>query len=261
MTNKLLTIVIPIFNQWRYTANCLASIFQSNFQKELYDIVMVDNASTDVTPEFLSYLLEQEMISKVLANEKNKDYLLGANQGWKEAKTPYCLLLNNDIILHKNALEYMMYAFSKDPKIGIVGGIQVSENRPPRMAKTLFYRGEEVDKHEDLRYLVDMTQDEVDSYFVEVETTGFCCAIVKRELWEKIGYFDERFCPSMSEQEDYNLRAREAGFKVVVVPKARYVHFVGVTTTGNIDFYQKVLRRNRALFLDKWGEKLRKNLI
>ena len=259
MDNKLLTIVIPVHNHWQYTKRCLGSIYFSDNIISKIDILVVDNASMDETEDFLNFQIASGYPIRVIKNLKNLDYLLAANQGWKEVKTPYCLHLNNDVVVEPRCIKNMLDAFEKDPKIGIVGGIQFSPTAT--FGKTLFHRGEDVDNHEDLRYVVPMTEEERNSPFVEVETTGFCCAMVKREVWEKIGHYDEQFAPAMSEQEDYCLRTREAGFKVAVVPKAFYIHYVGVSTVDNRSYYQEVLKINRGKFLNKWGEKLRKNLI
>lgn len=255
-----MTIVIPTHNHWEYTKNGIGSILFSKIPFK-YEILVVDNASTDLTEEFIKFQQGLGNPITFIKNLHNIDYLLAANQGWKEVKTPYCLQMNNDITLEPKCIQTMLNVFEKDPKIGIVGGIQFSPNAC--LGKTLFYRGEEmVEKNiDDLRYVVPMTEEEINSPFVEVETTGFCCAIIKREVWEKIGYFDEQFAPCMSEQEDYCLRAKEAGFKVVVSPKAYYVHYVGVSTQDNRDYYQEILWKNKIKFLNKWEEKLKKGLI
>jgi GT2 family glycosyltransferase len=268
MTNKILTVVIPVFNKWRYTAHCLASLFHSSIDKDKYEVLIVDNASTDMTPTLLSYLQKENFPINILRNEENLGYLLGANQGWKEVKTPYCLHLNNDVFVKPDTIELMLKPFQKDPLIGIVGGIQISVEKPINYAyetkhyfHTYFYRGEDVDKNDDIVYVKPLSEEEKQRDYVEVESTGFGCAIVKKEVWEKVGFYDERFVPCMSEMEDYLLRTKEAGFKICISPKALYLHAVGATTVDNRPYFDSIVKRNKLLFKEKWGEKLRRGEI
>lgn len=136
MSDKLLTIVIPVHNHWEYTKRCLGSIYFSDNIISKIDILVIDNASTDETEDFLNFQIDSGYPIRVIKNPKNLDYLLAANQGWKEVKTPYCLHLNNDVVLEPNCIQTMLNVFKEDPKIGIVGGIQYSPNA--YLGKTLF---------------------------------------------------------------------------------------------------------------------------
>jgi len=256
---KQLTIVIPVFNKWRYTASCLASVFHSTINKDAYEVLVVDNSSTDMTQPLLSHLQKEGFPVTIIKNETNLDYLLAANQGWKEVRTAFCLHLNNDVTVRPNTIELMLKPFQADSRIGIMGGIQIS-GRTPHYYHTYFYRGNDVNK-DSIVYVEPLTETEKEQEYIEVESTGFGCAIVKREVWEKVGFFDEQFTPCMSEQEDYMLRVKEAGFKVCISPKAFYTHEVGVTTADNQSYYNYIVNRNRQLFKNKWGEKLRRNEI
>ena len=61
--------------------------------------------------------------------------------------------------------------------------------------------------------------------------------------------------------EDYAMRAKEAGFKLVMVPNSKFIHHVAVSTRENTPYYQSIIDRNREIFRQKWGEKLRKKEI
>jgi O-antigen biosynthesis protein len=261
---KPLSIVIPVHNHWELTKQCIGSIRYSTTPEEDYEMIVVDDCSNDQTEEFLQFQINQGYPIKIIKNEETLSYLLSANKGWKEVESPYCLHLNNDVVVDRNCIKYMLDGFASDPKIGIMGGIQFTQTDPQnlwRYNKTLFRRGDEVDNYKDLRYLTSMTEEELNSPAVEVEAAGFQCAIVSEEVWDKIGYYDEQFVPCMSEQEDYFLRTLEAGFKIAIAPKAHFLHYIGASTSDNFGFYQNVVIRNEKLFKDKWKEKLRKYKI
>lgn len=253
---KTLSIVIPVYNLWRMTAGCLASIFKSTFPKEQYEIIIVDNASDDMTPTLLDYLIEQGEPIKVFRNEKNLSYLLGANQGWKEVETPYVLHLNNDVLVDKDCIKTMVETFDYDPKIGIVGAIQYFPNGVRNPPLSWFYRGDEDVGNV---YKTDITEEDLERPYIECDVAGgFGCAAVRKEVWEEVGYFDEQFAPCHYEQEDYCLRTKRAGWKVVLAPKACCIHFVAATTSFNLEYFNKILDRNRRIFRKKWGESLRR---
>ncbi len=241
--------------------SCVASILKSDCPKEMYEILVVDNASTDKTETFLTYLQECGEPIRIIQEKTNLGFLLGVNDGWKEVETPFCLLLSNDVVVEPDTITLMLQVFQKDSSIGIVGGIQVDGVNTKHYFHTYFYRGNDVDKNEDIVYVKPLTEEEKQMEYVEVESTGFACAIVKKEVWEKIGFLDERFVPCMAEQDDYFLRTKEAGFKIVIHPKALYFHTVGATTANNKTYFDSIVKRNKLLFKEKWGEKLRRNEI
>jgi len=248
--SKKLTMVIPVHNAWRYTASCIASILKSSYPKENYDIIVVDNASTDYTPTLLSYLIEQGEPLKVIRNAENLDYVGGTNQAWKTVETPYVSLMNNDIVLHKDCLRLQMQTFNKDPAIGVVGAVQYFPNgdrEPPIMH---FHRDEKVGN----LHQTEIINENVD--YIGVDCVLFSNVMIKKEVWEKVGFYDEQFHPSMYEEEDYVLRVKEVGFKMVLVPKATFVHHVAISTRRDYDYYQAVLTRNKQRFIKKWGKKL-----
>ena len=111
-------------------------------------------------------------------------------------------------------------------------------------------------------YKIDITEEDMEKPFIECDIGGgFGCAMVKQEMWEKVGYFDEQFSPCHYDQEDYVLRVKEAGYKNVLSPKANCVHIVAATTRYNLHFFNRVIDINREKFRRKWGKKLRKNQI
>ena len=261
---KELSIVIPVFNQWKYTAECVASVLKADIPKD-YEIIVVDNASTDFTPKLLDTIQKEGHSLRVIHNNINLNYLSGANIGWKEADSKYCLHLNNDTTIYKDTIKTLLDVFFKDEKIGIAGSIQYFPNGYREPPLRYFYRG---DADVGNLYRVDFPK-EVDENLskgiytppIEVDSPHFACGIVKREVWEKIGYFDDRFWPCMYEMEDYAMRAKEAGFKLVMVPNSKFIHHVAVSTRENTPYYQSIIDRNREIFRQKWGEKLRKKEI
>jgi len=253
ISSSKITAVIPVFNQWSLTAKCLLSIFKS-VPRELIKIIIVDNASTDETCSGIEKLISLGYPIDVIYNEENLGYLLAANQGWAEADTDYVLHMNNDVTVESGCIMEMLKVMGKYPRVGVCGGI---EGHPEVLGKTMFRRGADLWKYQDYRFLVPMTEEEKVADYVEVETTGFACAMIRKSVSDRIGFYDTIFVPCMSEQESYNLSVIESGYKVTVSPRARYIHKVGATT-GAIDsmYFKDVITKNIKKFKEKWRDVL-----
>lgn len=253
MGNKATTeldIVIPVYNNWRLTAQCIASIFKGNFEKTKLNIILVDNQSNDFTPKFIEYLVgEGEPITYVRAPE-NLGYVKGTNAGLRLSSARYVMLLNNDTILHENCISSMIKTMVD---IDICGAIEFYPNGLPSNDKPFIYWKPK--KLLDLeRKGVDEVHKELEKgqSYVNVDVVGFACALVKREVFDKIGLYDELFSPCMYEQEDFQFRAKQAGFKIGMCVDAMFTHYVAATTSFDTPKYQKLIKIHRDKFIAKW---------
>ena len=253
--SKELTIVIPVFQNWILTAKCIASIFKSTYSKENYEIIIVDNASTDKTESFINYLIKKGEPIKYLKMKENLDYCKGANVGWREAKTPFIMLLNNDVIMNEECMKKLMEAIKTDEKIGMVAATEYLPNGQTKVRVNPFTY---LNKEELIlgRYSVILkTYEEVkhDNFgLVDVDLISGACCIIRKKISDNIGFYDEQFSPCMHEHEDYCLRIKRTNYRVVAVPDAKMVHFVGSTTAFNLVYYQRVCRENTEKFIKKW---------
>ena len=276
-----LTIVIPVHNNYQLTANCLAHIFRTTtYPREQLQIIIVDNNSKDNTKNLIKYLIEKENLPIIYvpfteehANRmgilpggpfsmeldkiigpygEGQGYLKGTNIGWQLVQTPFVMLLNNDVFMSPTCVEILINAAKSSKEIGIVGGSEyLPDSRPSKTKPFIFFNREDLSAANLLKDFKDLNIPK-DSEIVDVEDMGFACVVIKKEVWEKIGYFDEQFAPCMYEQEDYCLRAKLAGFRNVIAVKADFIHQFGSTTASNWQFYQSVLKDNRQKFFNKW---------
>ena len=262
---KLLNIIIVNYNNWRYLADCLASIFKSTIPEENYKIIVVDNASTDLSIKLVEYLIGRGKPILLIKNSENLNYVLGNNIGLKCVNSKFVLLLNNDTILNKDCISEMLNIFKLEPKAGMVGAIQHSEFHGLFATSPL---GKFNRNPNDWSSMGAEPCDDVEKLpkpYIEVDNTNSACAMIPSEAIKKIGYFDERFSPCMYECEDYVLRLKFAGYKILVCTTAKLIHFVARTTNIDLNsqsFYNNVvLPKNRKLFNEKWGEKFKNKEI
>ena len=111
-----LSIIIVLYNQAHFSFLCLKSILHHADVE--YEVVIIDNASTDETEDLLSKIDN----AKVIRNKENIGFLKAVNQASKVAKGKYVLLLNNDAMLEERSLSSAIHTIEKDETIGAVGG-------------------------------------------------------------------------------------------------------------------------------------------
>jgi GT2 family glycosyltransferase/Flp pilus assembly protein TadD len=228
-----------VYNQFPLTRDCIASIrLRTN---KPYELIVVDNGSTDGTAEYLRNLKDV----RVIRNEENRGFPAAANQGIAAATGEFILLLNNDTVVTTGWLERLLNAFDRDPQLGLVGpsaNFVASAQRIPAGYGEL----EDLDG-----FAWDLAKAESGRVEETDRLVGFCL-MARKALVDQIGPLDERFGIGNYEDDDWCLRARAAGWKCGIVRDA-FVHHRGHATfdAANIDL-ASLLDRNAALFNEKW---------
>lgn len=235
------SIVILTFNQLTHTINCIDSI-RKYTDKETYEIIVVDNNSTDGTVEWLK---KQEDI-KVILNNENLGFPKGCNQGMAISQGDNILFLNNDVIVTPNWLSNLNICLYSSNYIGAVGAVtNYASNYQsiPANYKTT----EEMIAFSEKNNVSNENQWEE-----KLKLIGFCL-LIKKEVIEKVGFLDERFSPGNFEDDDYSFRIRKAGYKLMLCKDA-FVHHVGSASFGeNQRQLNNLLYLNKKKLLDKWG--------
>jgi len=246
--NMLVSIVIPVYNQWDYTYSCLQSILE-NTQEVNYEVIIADDVSSDDTTNIQSYI---ENIT-VVRNKSNLGFLRNCNNAAKNVRGKYVLFLNNDTNVQKDWLISLVALIEKDSMIGMVGSKLVYPDGKLQEAGGIIWRDASgwnygrLDDPEKPEY----------NYLKEVDYISGAAIMIRTDLWTKIGGFDERYVPAYFEDADLAFEVRKLGYKVVFQPKSVVVHFEGVshgTDTGSgVKSYQI---KNRESFIDKWKDVL-----
>ncbi len=219
LSRPRVTIVIPVHNRLEYTMRCLAAL-AANTPYELYEVVIVDNASTDGTGEFLRTL---EGDVRVIANPANLGFAKACNQGAREAAGEYLLFLNNDTAPRAGWLEALLAAADGDPRTGVVGarllfpddtiqhaGVAILEDSPYPLSPVHLHHGAPTDTPPAT------LEREVDA------VTG-ACLLIRRDVFREIGGFDEGYLNGY-EDVDLCLRVREGGRRILYAPASVVYH-------------------------------------
>ncbi len=239
----VVSIIIPAHNQWDHTYSCLQSIL-ANTVGMSYEVIVADDCSTDDTRNIADLA---ENIT-VIRNETNLGFLRTCNRAAAKARGKYLLFLNNDTNVQPDWLRQMVALADQDPLIGIVGAKLVYPDGRLQEAGGIIWRdgtGLNYGKFDD-------PERSEYNYVKDVDYVSGACLMIRRELWELVGGFDERFAPAYFEDTDLAFAARQAGYRVVYQPKAVIVHFEGVSCgtdeSQGIKAYQST---NRLTFVEK----------
>lgn len=249
----LVSIVIPVYNQWNFTYNCIKSIIR-NTPSIPYEIIIADDVSQDTTLQIQEYF---ENIT-VVRNEKNLGFLLNCNNAAQYAKGQYILFLNNDTQVQPNWLQSLCDLINQDALIGMVGSKLVYPDGRLQEAGGIIWNDA---SGWNLGRLDNPLKPEY-NYVKEVDYISGAAIMIRRNLWKQIGGFDERYVPAYFEDSDLAFEVRKYGYKVVYQPRSVVVHFEGIshgTDTGSgIKSYQI---KNKEKFIDKWQDILEKEQL
>ncbi|HDR6305994.1 TPA: glycosyltransferase [Bacillus cereus] len=235
------SIIVLTHNKLEYTKLCVESINQFT-RKGTYELIIVDNNSTDGTVEWLR---EQDDI-KVIYNQENMGFPKGCNQGIFLAEGDNILLLNNDTIVTHNWLENLINVLYSSDEIGAVGPITNSCSYYQAIDVT--YKSIE-EMHEFSR---NKNMINNDLWEERLKLIGFCM-LIKKEVIDKIGLLDERFSPGNFEDDDYSFRIRREGYKLILC-KDTFIHHFGNTSFKEVAVnYNSLLEENSKKFEEKWG--------
>ena len=213
---QLVSIIIPVFNKWDLTKQCLNYLRKNTPQN--HEIIVVDNASTDGTRERLLQL-QQEGIVKVVINETNEGFAKACNKGARAASGSYLLFLNNDTVVHPGWLEAMLKAFGQAEQTGIVGSRLVYPDFTIQHAGITFTeQGLPYHIHRGVQW----NDSKVNRSKIIPAVTG-ACMMIPTTVFKQISGFDESYHMYV-EDIDLCLRVWEVGYKVVYSPESMVTH-------------------------------------
>jgi GT2 family glycosyltransferase len=238
------------WNNYIDTRECIESLRQSSYPLE--KIILIDNASQDGSIELLQKEYGKSVDIHIIRNNANYGFAGGVNVGIRYALkqgAKLIFLVNNDAIVDVSCIKNLYTAMKESSNIGIAG---------PRIfyykeSKRIWHGGGFFNW-----FKTGMVVPEKDKLVEECETktkevtflTG-CAMLIKREVFETIGLFDEDFF-LYGEDMDFCLRAFKARFKLLYVPSAKVWHKIEtVAKSRTAPFILYHMARSRILWLRK----------
>ena len=230
-----LSIIIPVYNNYELTTECLRRI--KNYTFEDYEVIVVDNGSTDTTKD--------EAVT--IRNAKNEGFATAINQGMQAAKGDIFCIMNNDVFVGSPMWSKgMLDVFDRYDKVGLVGPVS---NNGSGIQTVPFPVG--LDKFDEFSRDWFLKRD--GQVLKTLRLAGFCM-MISRELFHTIGSFDTRFLNF--EDDDYCVRSALSGFSNYL-SIGSYVYHKGQATFNSENIgWQESMEKSKKLFCEKWGSPL-----
>ncbi|NRT71792.1 glycosyltransferase [Clostridium beijerinckii] len=240
--NRKTSIIILTYNNINYNRICIESI-RKYTATGTYEIIIVDNNSTDGTREWLK---DQNDI-KLILNDENVGFPRGCNLGIEAAeKDNDILLLNNDTKVSPRWLDNLKICLYSDESIGAVGPITNNCSN---------YQGINV-PYSTIDHMIEFASNNnisaPERWEQKPRLIAFCM-LIKRTVIDKIGNLDERFTPGNFEDDDLCMRIIEAGYKLMVCNDSFIHHFGSTSFKKDFTNFNNALIINAQRFEGKWG--------
>ena len=259
MTAPDVCVVVVSYNALSWLQRCLASIPARTPGGRVVETVVVDNASGAATQE---YLATRPHGVRLLQQQTNLGFGAACNLGAAATAAPLILLLNPDAALHAGTIDELADFLEGEPRRGIVGGRTIAEDgtldprscwaRPTVWStfswatglSSVFRRSPVFDPESMGRWARDTVR--------EVDIVTGCLLMASRATWTLLGGFDERYF-MYGEDADLSLRARRAGLRPSITPRAVALHAVGASSANRLAKQRLLLRGKATLVHEHWG--------
>ena len=240
------SIIVVTFNGLVFNKLGLGTLL-ANTRYPNCEIIVVDNASTDGTGDYLRQVAARNPHVRVIFNERNAGFAAANNAGLAAATGDVLVLLNNDTIVPPHWLGRLLPHLAERP-VGLLGPVtnricNEAEIDAPYQTygEFLHFAQKRSESHKGRRS--------------EIRMTAMFCLAMRREVFAKLGPLDEQFEVGMFEDDDYAMRARAAGWQVACAEDA-FVHHFSEASFGVLapsGDYAKLFDANRRRFEAKWG--------
>jgi GT2 family glycosyltransferase/protoporphyrinogen oxidase len=247
--DNLVWIVVLAWNNYEDTAECLASLTKTAYAH--YRIVLVDNGSTDGTPDRVRATFPDV---DVVENGANLGVPTGYNVGFRYALrhgADYVLMLNNDTTVDPTMVAHLVEAARKNPDAGILSPIFYYYDHPQDVwASGARYRRFPPAIIPEMR-VFPITH--AGKYY-ELEYAISCGLLITRRAFEMVGLFDENFL-FLWDDYDFSERVRRSGLQILQVPDAKMWHKISRTTQAGSPLYWQVHGESGAIFYRRHSSK------
>ncbi len=239
------SIVIVTYNNIELTKMCINSILQKTAYPN-YEIIIVDNNSSDNTKEYLTEIEGKYSNIKVILSDVNTGFAKGNNIGISNSDGEYVILLNNDTIVTRGWITGLIKHLSDE--IGMIGPVTNSI-------------GNEAMINVDYTNVADMdlfafkyTSENFGRLYNSIPVLAMFCIALKREILNEVGLLDESYGIGMFEDDDYSYGIRSKGYRVACAEDV-FIHHFGRASFKKLDdtVYRDIFETNKKLFETKWN--------
>lgn len=243
---KRVSVIIVNYNTQKVTSECIDSIFENTSGID-FEVILVDNASTDGSKEFF----QKDSRINYIYNDENIGFGRANNVGVKIAKGDNILFLNSDTLLKNNAMKILSDYLDLNPNVGICGGNLINKNGNPSYSFSRYYPSiyEELNSLffnilDKIRYGKNLNYNNT-GHPMNVASISGADLMVKKHLIKDGNAFNEKFF-MYYEDTELCFRIKKSGYLVHSVPEAKIIHLWGSSKGSNL--ISARMERSRNIF-------------
>ncbi|MEQ8315635.1 MAG: glycosyltransferase [Gammaproteobacteria bacterium] len=255
--NPRLSIVLVFYNRAPLSYLCLRSILEQ--VDEAYELIIVDNQSTDETPGLLDRL-DGVVIER---NAENLGFVKAVNQAAKLVKGKYLLLLNNDALLEEGAVQAAIETMQQSDDVGAVGAKIKLLDGTLQEAGSIIWNDGACSGY-------GRGRNPTAAEFMMQRDVDYCSGaflMVESQLFQELGCFDEEYAPAYYEESDFCIRLRQLGYRIVYDPRIQITHYEfassgGISGAGKLQqAHREILCKNHPVFLSRQYDNNPENML
>ncbi len=223
--NECVDIIVCVHNALEDVKSCFESIVANTLFP--YKLIIVNDGSNDETKNFLESFSKDKKFVTLITNPDPFGYTFSANIGMRKSDSPYFVLLNSDTIVTPLWLEKMFIVMRSDETTGAVGPLSntASWQSVPKLSENNDRAKNEITGIQEIQKFSANIFEYSGHLWPEVSLLNGFCMLIKKELVQDIGYFDEEnFGQGYGEEDDFIIRARKNGWKIRVADDAYVYH-------------------------------------
>lgn len=231
--------VIVNYNSGPFLKQCVELVLH-----QADEVIIVDNASSDTSLKILVAALPDEPHLKIIQNDKNLGFATACNIGTKQSTGNYILFLNPDCLIQPDAVSRLVTAFETDPKVGMAGGLLLNPDgteqgggrravpTPWRSFVRAFGLNRFADRWPRIFSDYYLHNQPLPDSPIEVEAISGAYTLVRRDAMDDVGHWDKGYFLHC-EDLDLSMRFRQKGWKILFVPDAPVIHYMGICGVSN----------------------------
>jgi GT2 family glycosyltransferase/glycosyltransferase involved in cell wall biosynthesis len=244
--HPVVSVVVVTYGGLDLTKACLDSLLGGETWPRL-DVIVVDNASSDGTPEYLQGVAAADARVRCVFNRENRGFAAANNQGIALAVGDVVVLLNNDTVVPPGLMGRLAGHLQRDASIGL-------------LCPTTNFCGNEARVEPDYEEIADLPvyaarrAHEHRGRVFDIGVAAMYCVAARRKVLNEVGPLDEAYGIGMFEDDDFAVRMRAKGYRVACAEDA-YVHHVGQGAFRKLspEAYDALWKKNQAYFEKKFG--------
>ena len=242
-----ISIVLVFYQQAHLSFLCMQSLLE--FADVSYELIIVDNNSTDETAKLLDKLSN----ATIIRNTENLGFVKAVNQAGEAANGEYILLLNNDALIEMNTLSNALQVIDEDETIGAVGAkIKLLDGSTQEAGSIIWNDGA------CLGYGRGKSPDDYEFMFQrDVDYCSGAFLLFRSSSFNALDGFDIDYAPAYYEESDFCIRLQKQGLRIVYVPTSQITHYE-FASSGGMEGAKKLQAEHREILCAKHADFLAK---